>query len=81
MKAIIEHVVPQNFTYKHNEYPEFSDCDKNNAHSHLRNVVLGHSLMVPISAGRLVLGQWQRIIFSEFDGPNRRKVFLQVFGI
>jgi secondary thiamine-phosphate synthase enzyme len=81
MKAIIEKVVPQNLDYKHNLYPEFSDCDKHNAHSHLRNVVLGHSLTVPISAGKLVLGQWQRIIFSEFDGPNQRKVFLQVFGI
>jgi secondary thiamine-phosphate synthase enzyme len=81
MKAIIEKVVPQDLNYKHNVYPEFSDCDKNNAHSHLRNVVLGHSLTVPISAGKLVLGTWQRIIFSEFDGPNQRKVFLQIFGI
>ena len=81
MKAIIEKVVPQSLDYKHNVYPELSDCDKNNAHSHLRNVVLGHSLSVPISQGKLVLGQWQRIIFSEFDGPNQRKVFLQVFGI
>jgi len=81
MKAIIEKVVPQNFSYQHNEYPEFSDCDKNNAHSHLRNIVVGHSLTVPISEGKLVLGKWQRVIFSEFDGPNQRKVFLQVFGI
>jgi secondary thiamine-phosphate synthase enzyme len=81
MKAIIEKVVPQSLDYQHNQYPELSDCDKNNAHSHLRNVVLGNSLMVPISAGKLVLGTWQRIIFSEFDGPNQRKVFLQVFGI
>ncbi|MBI3654181.1 MAG: YjbQ family protein [Acidobacteria bacterium] len=81
MKAIIEKVVPQNLDYQHNVYPERSDCDKNNAHSHLRNVVLGHSLTVPISEGKLVLGKWQRVIFSEFDGPNQRKVFLQVFGI
>jgi len=27
------------------------------------------------------LGQWQSVILTEFDGPNQRKVFLQVFGI
>jgi secondary thiamine-phosphate synthase enzyme len=80
MKSIIEKVVPQNVYYKHNDL-EFSDCDKSNAHSHLRNVVLGHSLTLPISQGEVVLGRWQTIIFSEFDGPNRRKVFLQIFGI
>ena len=80
MKSIIEKVVPQDVYYKHNDL-EFSDCDKNNAHSHLRNVVLGHCLTLPISQGQIVLGRWQTIIFSEFDGPNQRKVFLQVFGI
>jgi secondary thiamine-phosphate synthase enzyme len=80
MKLIIEKVVPQDVYYKHNDL-EFSDCDKSNAHSHLRNVVLGHCLTLPISQGKIVLGRWQTIIFSEFDGPNQRKVFLQVFGI
>jgi secondary thiamine-phosphate synthase enzyme len=80
MKSVIEKVVPQDVYYKHNDL-EFSDCDKSNAHSHLRNVVLGHCLTLPISEGKIVLGRWQTIIFSEFDGPNQRKVFLQVFGI
>jgi secondary thiamine-phosphate synthase enzyme len=80
MKKMIEQVVPQSSYYKHND-PEFSDCDRNNADSHLRNVVVGHSLSVPISQGKTVLGQWQSIILAEFDGPNQRKVFLQVFGI
>jgi secondary thiamine-phosphate synthase enzyme len=80
MKSIIEKVVPRDVYYKHNDL-EFSDCDKSNAHSHLRNIVVGHCLTIPISAGQVVLGRWQTIIFSEFDGPNQRKVFLQVFGI
>jgi secondary thiamine-phosphate synthase enzyme len=80
MKAIIEKVVPQDMYYKHNDL-QFSDCDKSNAHSHLRNIVLGHCLTIPISQSQIVLGRWQTIIFSEFDGPNQRKVFLQVFGI
>ncbi len=80
IKAMLENVVPRNVYYKHNDL-EYSDCDRNNAHSHLRNVVLGHCLTLPIAEGQVVLGTWQNIILSEFDGPNQRKLFLQVFGI
>jgi secondary thiamine-phosphate synthase enzyme len=80
IKSTIENMVPRDTYYKHND-PQFSDCDRHNADSHLRIVVLGHSLSVPINQGELVLGQWQSVILTEFDGPNQRKVFLQVFGI
>lgn len=80
IKLMLEQIVPRDSYYKHND-PEYSDCDRSNADSHLRNVVLGHSLSVPVSEGKLVLGQWQSIILAEFDGPNRRKVFMQVFGV
>ena len=80
IKSTIERMVPQDTYYRHND-PEFSDCDRHNADSHLRIVVLGHSLSVPIDKGELVLGRWQSVILTEFDGPNQRKVFMQVFGI
>lgn len=80
IKSTIENMVPRDTYYKHND-PEFSDCDRHNADSHLRIVVLGHSLSVPINQGELVLGRWQSVILTEFDGPNQRKVFMQVFGI
>jgi len=80
MKSMIDEIVPRGTYYKHND-PEYSDCDRHNADSHLKNVVLGHSLSVPIAESKLVLGKWQSVILSEFDGPNERKVFLQVFGI
>lgn len=80
IKSMLEQIVPKETYYKHND-PEYSDCDRSNADSHLRNVVLGHSLSVPISKGKLVLGQWQSVILAEFDGPNRRKVFIQALGV
>jgi secondary thiamine-phosphate synthase enzyme len=80
VKTLIERIVPRDTYYKHND-PEFSDCDRHNADSHLRIVVLGHSLSIPIDRGELVLGRWQSVILTEFDGPNERKVFMQVFGI
>jgi secondary thiamine-phosphate synthase enzyme len=80
IKAMLERMVPRDSYYKHND-PEFSDCDRHNADSHLRNVVLGLSLSIPISQGQPVLGRWQSVILAEFDGPNQRKVFLQAFGV
>jgi secondary thiamine-phosphate synthase enzyme len=80
VKASIERIVPRDTYYRHND-PEFSDCDRHNADSHLRIVVLGHSVSVPIDRGEPVLGRWQSVILTEFDGPNERKVFMQVFGI
>lgn len=80
VKTSIERMVPRDTYYRHND-PEFSDCDRHNADSHLRIVVLGHSVSVPIDRGELVLGRWQSVILTEFDGPNERKVFMQVFGI
>ena len=80
IKSMLEQIVPRESYYKHND-PEYSDCDRHNADSHLRNVVLGHSLSIPVAEGKLVLGQWQSVILAEFDGPNQRNIFLQVFGI
>jgi secondary thiamine-phosphate synthase enzyme len=80
VKSMIDQMVPRETYYKHND-PELSDCDRHNADSHLKNVVVGHSLTVPIAEGKLVLGKWQSVILSEFDGPNERKLFLQAFGI
>lgn len=80
IKTTIERMVPRDTYYRHND-PEFSDCDRHNADSHLRIVVLGQSVSVPIDRGELVLGRWQSVILTEFDGPNQRKVFMQVFGI
>ncbi len=80
VKQVMESLVPRQSYYRHND-PEFSDCDRYNADSHLRNVVLGRSLSIPISQGKIVLGQWQSVILAEFDGANRRQVFMQTFGI
>ena len=80
IKAMIERIIPRDNYYRHND-PEWSDCDRNNADAHLRNVVVGHCLSVPIAQGELVLGRWQSVILAEFDGPKQRNVFMQVCGI
>ena len=64
----------------HND-PEHSDCDRMNADAHLRATLLGHSLTLQISGGEVVLGQWQRVLMAELDGPRPARGAVQVFGI
>ena len=79
VKAMLNKVVSPDDTYRHND-PRHSDCDRQNAHSHLQASLLGHALSFPISAGKLVLGQFQAIIAAELDGPRNRELAIQIIG-
>jgi secondary thiamine-phosphate synthase enzyme len=80
MTNLFEQLIPSAVYYKHND-PLLSDCDRRNADAHLRSLVVGHSVSIPIIDGRLKIGTWQRVLLTEFDGPNNRKIHLQVMGI
>lgn len=80
IKKFLEDIVARDRYYMHND-PEHSDCDRMNADAHLRATLLGHSLTLQISGGEIVLGQWQRILMAELDGPRPRTMRAQVWGI
>ncbi len=80
MINMFEQLIPRGVYYQHND-PLLSDCDRRNADAHLRALVVGHSLSIPIIDGRMKLGTWQNILLTEFDGPNNRKIYIQVMGI
>jgi secondary thiamine-phosphate synthase enzyme len=76
----LEDMVARDRYYMHND-PEHSDCERMNADAHLRATLLGHSLTLQISGGEVVLGQWQRVLMAELDGPRTRTLRVQVMGI
>jgi secondary thiamine-phosphate synthase enzyme len=80
IRRFLEELVARDGYYRHND-PEHSDCDRMNADSHLRAMLLGHSITLQISGGEVVLGQWQRILMAELDGPRSRTVRAQVWGV
>jgi len=80
MKRFLEQMVARDAEWLHND-PDHSDCDRMNADAHLRALLLGHSLTLQISGGEVVLGQWQRILMAELDGPRARTLRIQIFGI
>lgn len=80
IKTILSDWVSEDNAWKHNS-PEFSDCERHNATSHLRAILLGHSQTVMVQEGEPALGEWQSIVFAELDGPREREIRLQVIGI
>jgi secondary thiamine-phosphate synthase enzyme len=79
VETFLRQLVAERVGYKHND-PRFSDCDRHNAAAHLRAILLGGSLALQVEEGRLVLGQFQRIIFAELDGPRLRSLRMQFMG-
>lgn len=51
-----------------------------NSAAHLKAALVGPSLLVPVAAGKLVLGTWQGVYFCEFDGPRWRRVWAFSLG-
>ncbi len=80
IRRFLEQMVARDAEWLHND-PNHSDCDRMNADSHLRALLLGHSLTLQVSGGEVVLGQWQRILMAELDGPRARSLRLQVWGV
>ncbi len=75
-KKMWERTVPQNIPYQHDR--AWGD---GNGHSHVRASLLGASLAVPFSDGRLALGTWQQIVVVDFDNRARsRQIVVQIMG-
>lgn len=54
--------------------------NEGNTAAHLRSILVGTSVSIPVHARRLALGRWQGIFLAEFDGPRRRSVVLSTFA-
>ena len=70
---LLESLVPEGKGWNHDRIDD-------NAHAHLRSMLVGSGVTVPVSGARLLLGTWQRIIFVETDGTRRRRVIVTVVG-
>lgn len=62
--------------YRHN-----AGIGEDNAAAHLRSLTVGHEVIVPVTAGRLDLGPWQRVFYGEWDGQRPKRVVFKAMGI
>mgnify|MGYP006288024745 CR=1 FL=1 len=63
-------LVPRGADYGHDEIDT-------NADAHLRSMLLGEHVTVPVDDGDLALGTWQSILFVECDGPRTRRLVVR----
>ncbi len=70
----LEGLAPFRKDYRHHETGE------DNGDSHLKALLIHHEVIVPITAGKLDLGTWQRIFYAEFDGQRDKRVIVKVMG-
>ncbi len=54
---------------------------RSNGHSHSKSIILGASESIPITKGKMMLGDKQSIFAIEFDGSRERDVIIQVMGV
>ena len=52
----------------------FRHCE-GNSDAHIKTLLTGASCLVPVTAGKMSLGQWQRVFLCEFDGPRSRTLY------
>jgi len=54
---------------------------EDNGDAHLKSLLLHHETTLPVTAGKLDLGTWQRVFYAEFDGQRRKRVIVKVLGV
>ena len=71
---MLERVAPEGLDYRHHETGE------TNGDAHLKNMLTGSQVTLPITAGKLDLGPWQQVFYAEFDGQRKKRVLIKVIG-
>lgn len=70
----LDQLAPERPDYRHHQTGE------DNADAHLKNLILHHQVILPITAGRLDLGPWQAVFYAEFDGQRPKRVIIKIIG-
>lgn len=69
----LDHLAPKK-NYRHHRTGE------DNGEAHLKNLIMHHQVILPITSGRLDLGPWQQVFYAEFDGRRKKRVVVKAIG-
>ena len=70
----LENLAPFRRDYRHHKTGE------TNGDAHLKNLLVHHQVIVPVTKGKLDFGPWQQVYYAEFDGQRPKRVILKVMG-
>lgn len=74
LAALLDRLAPEGEDYQHHLTGE------DNGDAHLRNVLVGHQVVLPVTRGKLDLGPWEQVFYAEFDGQRRKRVVIKIIG-
>lgn len=64
-------LIPRDEEFRHAE---------GNSDAHIKSVLTGNDVTIPVRDGELVLGTWQGIYLADYDGPRERHATVTVIG-
>ena len=70
----LQKLAPEGPDYRHHRTGEV------NGDAHLKNLLIGNQVIIPITDGKLDFGPWQQVYYAEFDGQRRKRVIIKVMG-
>lgn len=70
----LQKLCPEGPDYRHHRTGE------DNGDAHLKNLLIHHQVIVPVTKGKLDLGPWQQIFYAEFDGKRKKRAVVKIIG-
>jgi len=70
----LEGLAPFRRDYRHHHTGE------TNGDAHLKNLLVHHQVILPITGGALDLGPWQQVYYAEFDGQRPKRLVIKAMG-
>jgi secondary thiamine-phosphate synthase enzyme len=70
----LQKLAPEGPDYHHHRTGEV------NGDAHLKNLLIGHEVILPVTDGKLDLGPWQQVYYAEFDGRRRKRLIIKIIG-
>ncbi len=70
----LENLAPFKENYRHHRTGE------DNGDAHLKNLLVHHQVIIPVTDGRLDFGPWQQVYYAEFDGQRRKRLIIKIMG-
>lgn len=74
IEEMLQRLVPEGVNYHHHASGE------TNGDAHLKNLLIGHHVVLPITKGKLDLGPWEQVFYGEFDGQRKKRVIVKILG-
>jgi secondary thiamine-phosphate synthase enzyme len=85
LQAMFERLVPEDGPFAHDDFERrtvnLTPGERRNGWAHGRAALLRTSESIPVAEAQLVLGRWQRVLFVEFDGGQRREIAVTLQGV